>query len=121
MVEEKKNFILKEGQTDPESHPADDEQASESRDSQKSQSAQLPKITFSTFILSLNASALVNLGVIQDPATGSKTRNLALGKQTIDILVMLEAKTRGNLTTEEENMLKHILYDLRINYVRQKE
>ena len=43
-----------------------------------------------------------------------------MAKQTIDILNMLEEKTRGNLTNEEENMLKNILYDLRIAFVREK-
>jgi hypothetical protein len=70
--------------------------------------------------MSLNASAFYHLGLIEDPTTGKKTKNLALGKQTIDILGMLEEKTRGNLTKEEENMLKNILYDLRIIYVKEK-
>ncbi len=81
---------------------------------------QLPKINFPTFIFSLNSSCLVQLGLIEDPATGAKTKNLALAKQTIDILGMLEEKTRGNLTKDEENMLKNILYDLRIIYVKEK-
>jgi len=81
---------------------------------------QLPEVNFSTFIISLNASALVNLGVLADPATGQKQKSLALGKQTIDIMAMLEEKTRGNLTSEEEGLLKNLLYDLRLVYVREK-
>ena len=81
--------------------------------------APLPALDFSTFIMSLNASALVNLGVIEDPMTGQKTKNLPLGKQTIDIIAMLEEKTRGNLTTDEEKLLKSMLYDLRIAFVKQ--
>ena len=80
----------------------------------------LPEINFMTFIMSLNASAFYHLGLIEDPTTGKKIKNLALGKQTIDILGMLEEKTRGNLTKEEENMLKNIIYDLRIIYVKEK-
>ncbi|HUV51129.1 MAG TPA: DUF1844 domain-containing protein [Anaerolineae bacterium] len=80
----------------------------------------LPVINFATFIISLNASALVHLGVIEDPASGKKVQNLVMGKQTIDILSMLEEKTSGNLAKEEESMLKNILYDLRITYVKQK-
>ena len=79
----------------------------------------LPEINFSTFIFSLNASAFVHLGVIDDPVEKKKVKNLSLGKQTIDILCMLEEKTRGNLTNEEENILKNILYDLRITYIKQ--
>lgn len=80
----------------------------------------LPEVSFSTFILSLNASALVHLGILEDPGTGQKTKNLALGKQTIDILALLEEKTRGNLTVEEDGLLKNLLYDLRLVYVREK-
>lgn len=82
--------------------------------------AQLPEINFPTFIISLNASALVNLGAIEDPASGAKVKNLPLAKQTIDILSMLEEKTKGNLSEEEEKILKNILYDLRIIYVKEK-
>ncbi|MDA8138794.1 MAG: DUF1844 domain-containing protein [Desulfobacteraceae bacterium] len=80
----------------------------------------LPKIDFSTFILSLNSSVLVQLGLIEDPATGQKTKNLALAKQTIDLMAVLEEKTRGNLTTDEDNILKNLLYELRMLYVKEK-
>lgn len=80
----------------------------------------LPEINFSTFVISLNASALVHLGQLEDPATGTKSKNLPMAKQTIDILSMLEEKTKGNLQVDEENILKNILYDLRINFVREK-
>lgn len=80
---------------------------------------QMPVIDFSMFIVSLNSSALVNLGIIDDPGTGMKTKNLAAAKQTIDILAMLQEKTKGNLTYEESEMLKHMLYDLRMIYVRE--
>lgn len=80
----------------------------------------LPEVNFPTFILSLNASALMHLGAMEDPETGRPSKNLPMAKQTIDILSMLEEKTRGNLTKEEENMLKNILYDLRIAFVREK-
>lgn len=80
----------------------------------------LPKIDFSTFILSLNSSVLVQLGLIEDPATGQKSKNLALAKQTIDLMAVLEEKTRGNLTTDEENILKNLLYELRMLYVKEK-
>ncbi|MBW2247663.1 MAG: DUF1844 domain-containing protein [Deltaproteobacteria bacterium] len=81
---------------------------------------QLPKINFATFIFSLNSSVLAQLGLIDDPVTGKKTKHLPLAKQTIDILSMMEEKTRGNLTKDEETMLKNILYDLRMLYVKEK-
>ena len=80
----------------------------------------LPKIDFSTFVLSINSSALVQLGLIEDPDSGQKAKNLPLAKQTIDLLAMLEEKTRGNLTGDEENILKNILYELRMLYVKER-
>jgi hypothetical protein len=80
----------------------------------------LPKIDFATFVLSINSSALVQLGLIEDPASGQKTKSLPMAKQTIDLLAMLEEKTRGNLNADEENILKSILYELRMLYVKEK-
>lgn len=82
--------------------------------------AVMPKMTFSTFIVSLNASAMVHLGMIADPVNGKKIKNLSLGKQTIDILSMLKEKTEGNLTSDEKHILKEVLYDLKIHYVKQQ-
>lgn len=133
---EKKDFIIKdkrmfaEGEKDQEikeeaaKPPKEEVKASESEEAaapeKDTTDYQLPKINFATFIFSLNSSVLVQLGLIEDPATGKKTKNLPLAKQTIDILGMLEEKTRGNLTKDEETMLKNILYDLRMIYVKEK-
>ena len=81
---------------------------------------QLPKIDFATFIFSLNSSVLFHLGEIADPNSGKKTKNLLLAKQTVDIISMLEEKTRGNLTKDEEELIRNILYELRILYVKGK-
>ena len=81
---------------------------------------QFPEINFPTFVVSLNASALLHLGAIEDPTSGQKDKNLPMAKQTIDILSMLEEKTAGNLNNEEKNLLKNILYDLRLMYVKEK-
>lgn len=99
-----------------------DERAStESAAKSETKGYQLPKIDFSTFIFSLNSSVYVQLGLLEDPASGEKGKNLPMAKQTIDILAMLEEKTRGNLTKEEEQMLKHMLYDLRVLYVKERD
>ncbi len=81
----------------------------------------MPKIDFSTFIFSLNSSALVHLGVIGEPGSNRILKDLVLAKQTIDILGMIEEKTKGNLTDDENQLLKNILHDLRLMYVREKE
>ncbi len=82
---------------------------------------QLPEINFVTFVLSLNASALVHLGLVEEPTSNKKVVNLPLAKQTIDILGMLQEKTRGNLSADEEALIKHLLYELRMIYVKEKK
>jgi hypothetical protein len=76
----------------------------------------LPEIDFSTFVLSLGSSALIHLGEIPDPG-GTAAKDLPLAKQTIDIIAMLQEKTKGNLDAAEEHLLRSLLYDLRVKYV----
>jgi hypothetical protein len=136
MSEGKKDFVVKDKRqftetasspeqdkergSDPTAEAADDPADEPGEPAAGSSEARLPKIDFATFIFSLNSAVLVHLGAMEDPATGQDAKNLAMAKQTIDILGMLEEKTRGNLTPDEENMLKNILYDLRIRYVRER-
>jgi Domain of unknown function (DUF1844) len=78
----------------------------------------LPTVDFTTFILSLSHSALMHLGEAPHPEDDSVVTNLMLARQTIDLIAMLEEKTKGNLTGEEERMVGQILYDLRIRFVQ---
>jgi len=78
-----------------------------------------PKIDFSTFLNSLAASAFVHLGLINDPVTGGNIKNPDMAKQTIDIITMLEEKTKNNLLEEEKNLLINVLHDLRMHYVKE--
>jgi hypothetical protein len=79
----------------------------------------LPRIDFSTLVLSLATSAMVHMGLVPDPAGGgSSEKNLVLAQQTIDTLEMLQQKTRGNLDEEEMKLLQSVLYELRMNYVK---
>ncbi len=79
----------------------------------------LPEVNFSTFILSLSSSALMHLGEISDPVSKEKKKDLPLAKHTIDIIGMLQEKTKGNLTDNEKKLTDGILYDLRMRYVQQ--
>jgi hypothetical protein len=79
----------------------------------------LPEITFSAFLFSLGSSAFIHLGALPDPNTGEINKSLPLAKQTIDLLGLLREKTRGNLTPEEEDMFDHLLYDLRMQYIKE--
>ena len=74
-------------------------------------------LDFGTFVLSIGSSALVHLGEIQNPDTEQARENLLLARQTIDLLAMLEEKTRGNLTDEEVRFLGDLLSDLRLKFV----
>lgn len=80
----------------------------------------LPKIDFSSFILSLYSSGLVQLGKVEEPSTGKKTKDLEMAKHTIDMIAMLQEKTAGNLTEDEKNLLKALLSELRMAYVEAK-
>jgi hypothetical protein len=77
----------------------------------------LPAVDFHTFVLSLGSSALLHLGELEHPDVGAPQKDLPLAKHTIDILVMLEEKTRGNLTPAEEKLISSLLYDLRLRFV----
>jgi Domain of unknown function (DUF1844) len=90
--------------------PADADEAS-------SAGPNLPAVDFHTFVLSLGSSALLHLGELEHPDVGAPQKDLPLAKHTIDILVMLEEKTRGNLTPAEEKLIASLLYDLRLRYV----
>ena len=83
----------------------------------KKEDEALPTVDFATFVLSLSHSALLHLGEAPHPETGSVEKSLPLARQTIDLLAMLEDKTKGNLTGDEERLVAQILFDLRMRYV----
>ena len=75
-------------------------------------------ISFAAFVLSLAHTAAVHFGDIPDPVTGQPAAaNLQAAQQMIDILALLEAKTRGNLSAEERQLLDQILYELRMRFI----
>ena len=80
----------------------------------------LPEIDFASFVVSLATSALMHLGEVS-PDEGPPDVNLPLAKQTIDIIGMLQHKTRGNLTAEESQVVDSALYDLRLKFLEAKK
>jgi len=79
---------------------------------------ELPKVDFSTFVLSLGTTALYQMGAMPDPATGeSSPADPLLAQQTIDTLEMLREKTLGNLDEEERRLIDSLLYEIRIKFV----
>jgi Domain of unknown function (DUF1844) len=89
----------------------------EARPREPRDSAALPEINFSAFVISLSTQALVHLGEVPNPVSGKVEHDLSVAKQMIDILGILREKTRGNLDQGEEKLLEDALYDLRIRYV----
>ncbi|HEX6768664.1 MAG TPA: DUF1844 domain-containing protein [Candidatus Binatia bacterium] len=77
----------------------------------------LPEIDFSTFVISLSTQALMHLGEIANPVSGKIEADISVAKQMIDILGMLKDKSRGNLNSNEDQLLEGILFDLRMKYV----
>jgi hypothetical protein len=77
-----------------------------------------PRLDFNALVLSLGSSALIHLGEAPDPVSGNTQEpDLPLAQQSIDLLVLLQEKTRGNLSDEEARFLDTLLYDLRVRYV----
>jgi hypothetical protein len=108
-------------ETEPQQTPEERKEAAQAyEDKAKEQARQdpLPKVDMNTFILSLSSSAMVHLGEVNDPESGKNQLDLNLARHTLDMLAMLEEKTKGNLSADEEGLLKNILFELRMKYVQ---
>lgn len=80
----------------------------------------MPPINFITFVLSLASSVQFHLGLIPNPTTGKLEVSLPMAKQTIDVLDMLQEKTKGNLDEHESRLIEQLLYELRLQYLEKK-
>jgi len=75
-------------------------------------------LSFMGFVLSLASTAAIHFGDMPDPVTGQRAEvNLDGAAQMIEILALLDQKTRGNLTAEERQILEQVLYELRLRFV----
>ncbi len=123
--EEEKGFKVKDkrkifdtGEKKEDKTPKTEKPKPETRqEPQGQESAPLPEINFSTFILSLSTSTLMHLGELPNPETNQIETNLPLAKQTIDLIDMLKDKTKGNLDKDEDQLITNLLYDLKLKYV----
>jgi uncharacterized protein DUF1844 len=81
----------------------------------------MPDLTFTAFVVSLASTAAIHFGDLPDPESGQRGEtNLEGAGQMIEILSLLEQKTRGNLTAEERQVLEQVLYELRLRFVEAK-
>lgn len=90
------------------------------KESQPGHEPCFPPVSFITFVLSLAHSAMVLMGEAPEPESGRYMQNLPEAKHTIDILAMLECKTRGNLAEEEAGVLSNLLCELRLAFVKKQ-
>ncbi len=92
------------------------EQAPPTEEAAAQEEAPPKPLDFATFILSMANSALFHLGYFKMPDTESH-KDLVAARQTIDLIALLEEKTKGNLTSEEEKIVKETLFQLRMAFV----
>lgn len=118
--EEDKNEVRVEDRRffDKDGNPIRQESSEEAKASQGEKfSGPPPKIDFPSFLFIYVQTALVHLGELEDPVEGKAVENLEAARQIIDILDMLKEKTKGNLTTQEDQYFQTVLFDLRMRYV----
>lgn len=117
---EGEGFVIKDKRSSQlsEEDAADQEKEAEAAPESAPQQEEAPfQIDFATFIMSLSQSAFYQLGEIPDPLTGKTETNLPAVHQTIDMLIMLREKTKGNLTPEESKLMEQMIYELQMKYV----
>ncbi len=124
MSEEEQGFVIrdKRGRSAPEEPAPPMPESTVTGESQVSpetseSSSPMPPLTFASFVFSLGTSSLMLMGESLDPQQPSPPVNLPQAKEIIDILSMLEEKTKGNLSTEETSVIGDMLYTLRMKYV----
>lgn len=135
MEEDKKGsgFVVKDkrlfdesGETKPteeQTAPAAEDSkpaSSEAAQPSKGKEPDYPTINFTNFVLSLSTSALFHFGDFPDQEGGKTEKNLPAAKQTIDILDMLNERTKGNLNENENQLIQGVLYELKLRYVKEK-
>lgn len=76
--------------------------------------------SFSTLILSIASSAAMSLGLAPNPATNKTEKNLEMARFNIDLLVVLQEKTKNNLDKEEGDFLESVIRDLQLKYIQQQ-
>ena len=124
MADEEQGFVIRDrrGSAGGERAPGRTSNVKETPSSaagstEPSHAAPAPPVTFSSFVISLGSSSLVLMGEQLDPQQAPMPVNLPQAKEIIDLLSVLEDKTKGNLTSDEQTVLRDMLYALRMKYV----
>jgi Domain of unknown function (DUF1844) len=115
----RKIFSEEEKKSDSQKEPLKEESApKDTAQTEPPPRPPLPEVNFATFVVSLSTEVLFHLGEIPHPMSGEKQKDLELAKHAIDTLAMLQEKTQGNLSEEEQKLLEGMLYDLRMAFIR---
>jgi len=93
----------------------------ENKKSKQEKPENLEKATFLSIVLRMATGAYISLGLVEDPSTGKRNKDLEMVKYLIDSLRILRDKTKGNLDKEEEGYLNNIIQDLELKFVKEKE
>jgi hypothetical protein len=125
FVVKDKRLFAESGEARPQEEPQaptaeEKPKIQESSQTTPEQVSDYPPITFTNFVLSLSTSALFHFGDFPDPEGGKAQKNLPAAKQTIDILDMINEKTKGNLNENENSLIQGVLYELKMRYVKEK-
>ena len=97
--------------------PAGEPSSEAGRNASEPKAEQRPPIDFPSYILSYYTQGLVLLGEVPNPYSGKKEEDVEASRHTIEILAMLQEKTKGNLRKDEEQLLENVLYELRMKYM----
>ena len=95
-----------------------EEQSKQAESEPRRGPGQMPEANFQTLVSTMATQALFSMGAIPDPQTGQRIAHLDLARHHIDMLNVIEQKTKGNLTEEEEQMLSTTIYELRNTYIQ---
>lgn len=117
ILDDGNETVEKESAASPAGKKPEDQEDIQSRSSDES--FDYPPITFTNFVLSISTSALFHFGDFPDPASGKTQKNLSAAKQTIDMLNMINEKTKGNLDEQENKLIQGVLYELKMRYVKE--
>ena len=133
MNEEEKGFVIKDKRTFDEKGEVKDEvprqeagtkgeiDEKEQKEQNKTETPPFPEVSFTSLIFSLSSSAFFHLGEVADPETGERKKDLPLAKNAIDTINLLNEKTKGNLTEDEQKFIDTILSDLKWRYIKAVE
>lgn len=94
---------------------------SDGKNPQEEREGHYPPVSFSTLLFTFSSQAAVHLGLLENPLTGKRETDIPGARHFIDTLDLLQEKTKGNLTQEEETLLSSLLTQLKTAFISQRQ